>query len=620
MNTCDYKGLLPIICDVEQMPVWFCWGNINNLPIRFPDFLSPDMIPDNDRVRDLRSLAVQNARNVVASRLPHSSAASASALPAASASALPAASASGLPAASTSGLPASSASDLPAASASSLPAASASNLPATSASDLPAASASATAQYPPVEPYSGQHPGEDWRAFFARREERDRLRAQKESPQAYQSRLQRIQHAAKGNVPGRKGATVYVWEDVNGFLVRRAGGRQHYNRIWQDFGPTQRRYDSFRDEWDLCEAFDPHGEQDDDDEDWDDVDFRNDPLIPETDQPETDELPQGVYSSSTDLQHHNDSTQVMLNEEDTPHAALMDEEDTLHAALNEPPDDTAYYRYGFVHPVMPMEYDQTMQWADVCAFLGNFHRSSWAEPKADVKNMICALFSFLGSANSISGVPDEICDFRRVDPGQLTVRSEFLCGQTYFIISAREDSERCEYEVVLKSGLVVLEILRHGWGPHPLSIARRLIYRGIAFNVCFRDAPRQQPVPMFRPRFAGLGYRPQNYQPDLLDYQAYENSRNRFLRSSRGRAALLRGGIIARLAVGIVSFENFSNGPSDMVLEEGLCLWDGNPASQAYWDDHLTDDEVDLICGVYRVDTGEILKKSFPEQIKLTIS
>ena len=57
-----------------------------------------------------------------------------------------------------------------------------------------------------------------------------------------------------------------------------------------------------------------------------------------------------------------------------------------------------------------------------------------------------------------------------------------------------------------------------------------------------------------------------------------------------------------------------------MVLEEGLCLWDGNPASQAYWDDHLTDDEVDLICGVYRVDTGEIFKEGFPEQIKLTIS
>ena len=194
-----------------------------------------------------------------------------------------------------------------------------------------------------------------------------------------------------------------------------------------------------------------------------------------------------------------------------------------------------------------------------------------------------------------------------VNLGQLSLWREMLCGRMHYIVLPR--IEPCGFEVVLTSAATVMEIVRHEWGPHPLLIAKRLIDRCIAFNVCFRDKPWQQPTPRFVPRFAGLGYRPQDYKPELINYVAYENARDRFLRSSRGQAALSRGGVITRLAVGIVSFENFSNGPSDMVLEEGLCLWDGNPASQAYWDDHLTDDEVDLICGVYRVDTGKTFKR-----------
>ncbi|KAF8234610.1 hypothetical protein L208DRAFT_1260904 [Tricholoma matsutake] len=41
------------------------------------------------------------------------------------------------------------------------------------------------------------------------------------------------------------------------------------------------------------------------------------------------------------------------------------------------------------------------------------------------------------------------------------------------------------------------------------------------------------------------------------------------------------------------------------MFEEGLCLWDGNSSSPGYWDDQLTEDEMDIICGVYRVDTGQ---------------
>ncbi|KAJ3871399.1 hypothetical protein F5051DRAFT_340943, partial [Lentinula edodes] len=96
-----------------------------------------------------------------------------------------------------------------------------------------------------------------------------------------------------------------------------------------------------------------------------------------------------------------------------------------------------------------------------------------------------------------------------------------------------------------------------------------------------------------------LGFRPAGFLPNLQDYQAYEVVRNEFLRSARGRAALLGGGIVARLARDIVNKHDVYDGPTVHALQEGehaLC--------RAFWDDQLTSEETDLICGTYEVATG----------------
>ena len=79
-------------------------------------------------------------------------------------------------------------------------------------------------KFPKVEPHSGQQQGEDWRAFFAHRQEADKKKAEKESSRDHQQRMQQIQNAAKGAPPGKKGAAVYVWEEENGFLLCRPAG------------------------------------------------------------------------------------------------------------------------------------------------------------------------------------------------------------------------------------------------------------------------------------------------------------------------------------------------------------------------------------------------------------
>ncbi|KAJ7430088.1 hypothetical protein B0H11DRAFT_1943733 [Mycena galericulata] len=129
--------------------------------------------------------------------------------------------------------------------------------------------------FPPVERNSGQREGESIDKFFARREQDNRSRASYESLQDAQTRQQKEANAAKGSVPGRRGARVYVWEKTNGHYIRRAAGRGNYEDVWEEYGPHQRWYDGFRDEWDVCEMFGPAGGNKSDD----DGDCYNEPSI-----------------------------------------------------------------------------------------------------------------------------------------------------------------------------------------------------------------------------------------------------------------------------------------------------------------------------------------------------
>ncbi|KAJ7171904.1 hypothetical protein B0H12DRAFT_1040615 [Mycena haematopus] len=112
------------------------------------------------------------------------------------------------------------------------------------------------------------------------------------------------------------------------------------------------------------------------------------------------------------------------------------------------------------------------------------------------------------------------------------------------------------------------------------------------------------PAVSSRLSYSGLGYRPQDYQPDVWDYRSYLERRTQLLRSSRGLVALRSGGIIARIAREVVSLEDGLIDPSDYPLDHGICFWDGKSA-KTLRGEQLTDDEVDVICGVYHVATGQ---------------
>ncbi|KAJ7117833.1 hypothetical protein C8R44DRAFT_791488 [Mycena epipterygia] len=217
-------------------------------------------------------------------------------------------------------------------------------------------------------------------------------------------------------------------------------------------------------------------------------------------------------------------------------------------------------------------------------------------------------------AYSLADIPPALFDFHQKDSKlysewTIQVRRELLSDLTedqvrYYVISESGQQQQPGRKLgrlylLLSSATDVLEIVRQGWGPSLRDVMQKLLSRGIAFRTCYRaeySTGHRYLTARQTPRYSGLGYRRKNFTPNLSDYQLYVAIRRSFLRSPRGRVALLYG----------VSPEEVLREPSgDDALIDRICLWDGHSTS-GYWVDHLKEEEIDLICGVYHVSTGQV--------------
>ncbi|KAJ3872954.1 hypothetical protein F5051DRAFT_338449 [Lentinula edodes] len=415
-------------------------------------------------------------------------------------------------------------------------------------------------------------PNEDLFSFIERRDAQ-RLRAiSSETAVERQSRLSREKNAEKDRAPGRKGARVYYWDLVEGVRVRTAVGRNNYEDIWERYGSRQRRYDSVADEWEVCTDLDPEDGPDysfDDDDDDD-----SDCFI---------------------------SVQTHMNEE---------------TGFREDIEDVAYYRFGFLKQPPPDNRGVVLKsqvWNKVLGLIGCGRSPPSPGPDDYIKLQLCNFITRLMDAVDVRNAP-EVYDLavrnslmRPPVPFEVDVLSSF--NGHYFLIQAQGATDHEPYLIALRSAATVMEIARREWGPKTEDIITCLIEHGMPFNTLMASYPprKYRAIPCRRP--AMLGLRPATFEPTLQDYCAYEILRDDFLRSARGRAALLAGGIISRLAREVVDVNDVCDGPTGHALQEGeysLCVWEMGQ-NRAFWDDQLTNEEMDLICGSYEVVTGTCL-------------
>ncbi|KAJ7085985.1 hypothetical protein C8R43DRAFT_965154 [Mycena crocata] len=438
-------------------------------------------------------------------------------------------------------------------------------VPAPAPAPAPSPATAPPAPFPPVEAGSGQRTGESFDANAQRK--------LTESEQAKRSREAREVHAAKGAVPGTKGARVFVWEEVDGHLIRRAAGRSHYDDYWDEFAPEQRRFDSFHNEWDLCAEFAPDAEPP---ADWeDDDDDENDGNVPENLFPEREE-PTVAQASAASERALDRAYSLVPNEVYAPHQIEPPHD---YAELADSCERMAYFRYGYsiptsrVEPGVPVDASTVPPVALIEKLVGKAKIMPTTE---SAKHNLGLFFSQCRTGKVSTDVSREFYDFH--DPSS-DIYSDWPIN---------------------------------GWGPGVSVVAGRLLSRGIPFRLCLHEK-RIQPPPCLPMKnngikrvnvFSGLGYRPKDYKPDLRDYKGYVALRSNFLRTPRGRAALQYGGIVGRLARFEVPDDEVIVGPTNSVFITGACWRDGENMG-SFCDDELTADEIDLICGVYHISTGQ---------------
>ena len=133
-----------------------------------------------------------------------------------------------------------------------------------------------------------------------------------------------------------------------------------------------------------------------------------------------------------------------------------------------------------------------------------------------------------------------------------------------------------------------------------------LVQHGVRITLAWQPGPRDRTgVQLDDWPAVYLGWRRYGFQPDGWDYKEYERRARELLSQPRGRSAILRGGIIWRLAVELLGedcLKEATLGPSADVWRHGreISVKRGDP----WYEDTLSNYELDVICGVYKVYTS----------------
>ncbi|KAK7031254.1 hypothetical protein VNI00_013505 [Paramarasmius palmivorus] len=467
---------------------------------------------------------------------------------------------------------------------------------------------------PAVFQGTSQKQGEDHHQFFQRRNSARQEYLSRETEQKRQARLQREAHAQKDLPPGRRGSVVFYWAYDSGFRIRTFAGRSNYDYYWSRYSRTQRRYDSVYDEWDVCTDF---GEDNESDDDFENEEESFAPI--QVDEPvAVEELPKSTDSMAYLRMVYTKSLErEFISSHETPSI-----------------EDIASFRLGMVgNPVDSIRFDgsnnfssllgnEPISW-DQAQFLAGSHGGS---PSPTFRESFCAfmtVFAKLGASDLMAFHWADTLDLIATNDYVVRKRWPFNVSliQThdtrYYVLHWRDGDDQ-DIHLALPSGANVLEIVRRGWPGPAKELIPWLIHRGFTFRTFTKlsSTTRLHATPKFRSP-ARLGFRPRDYEFNLLDYASYVHQRNLFLQTPRGRAAVLLGGIVGRIASDIVSIDDIVEGPRQMMDLRGFgeCI---TFQSEHYWDDQLTEEELDLICGLYDVEverkkdgTFQLCKKSW---------
>jgi len=420
-------------------------------------------------------------------------------------------------------------------------------------------------------------------SLFQAREARNLEKAAKETPEARQRRLNRERKPPQNKVP------VYVWdwsdEDPLQLVRIRITTNRESKDALESHRLSQSIYDSWSNEWDLCEYF---GEEEEDEESLsqDVFDGHNDPA--------DNEAGHKAYIAD---HIQGPAPFVVSSPEDDGSPSEVTSFDIL---------DHMSTHYGLVCPLLPQAQAVDHEAWDLCMKAVGRVAGPKNPSLPDFHESIIRFINALQSSNGPSSDTFDVFPSNRVTINTNRFFRDIISFDNFFVVQRHAFQPNPLPWTIAVSDLpralfVFRLLLKHSLTP--ASLARMLLEEGVAFRTVLPLADVHVKLSL-HDIVTIVPIQLSNYKFKPSDYEVYIHQRAMILSSPRGRAALLRGGIIGRLAKEHLAIESACLGPSSSVTIHRIGFNITDNTGKMYWDDQLTEDEVNVICGLHRCYTG----------------
>jgi len=454
-----------------------------------------------------------------------------------------------------------------------------------------------------------------WKNFFNLRATAHNSYLQTETPQQKTTRLNRERK------PPTASAEVYLWdwssEDQSKLVRTRVPKRERERTLFNSF--LRRHYDPRLNVWEVCRYFDfaercPGGGHDgydeDEDEDEDDLPSFDPAASPPHVQPSSEEIIEQVKTY--------EASRLLELPLPLPRAEVVSTELNL---LESQPVDVPFYLslfYGFLWPLPYPTTNITVNitlWKEI---MRNVGLRSTTPPHPTMPAAILAFLQGLSSKKPEDRPPNDLFDLTltsRAPIDKLAIQSQIPKVGNLFIIQPhmyQQEVSFCDWAIALTSAADAARAFRLlSTDDHhsTISLSMQLVNVGITFHTLRRLSIPPTVSLSSPPTLIPVRVRDHVFTVD--DHSAYVERRAHILSSPRGRAALLRGGLVWRLALEHLGLESVSFGPSSAAVQHGLGHVFKAPDGQIYIDDDLTQNELEVICGLYRCHTGMVILFSY---------
>ena len=451
-----------------------------------------------------------------------------------------------------------------------------------------------------------------WKAFFEKRQARNELLKAGETPEKRQARESR-----EKNPPVRK-TKVFLWtREVNG-EYRRESFYQAENGMHLDaYGENQKIYDAFSNEWDCCEEFGTLSPGEFLDGDEDDNEFQ---MMPHTSGAVDDQ------AIGPDMEDQAMGPDTLVPASAQPAPVVNDRSFSIVPSTEmffdweaHETSQLLYEIYGFVPPLpLPPTQSSSLSNKDrnLLSTIVGLKRIDSDFFKSPVVSSAVEFLQSLSTSKTPKNSTWDIADgnrmmisgsglFRRMrviectdNPGQ---------DEKWFFFDFK-DQATVPWMVAVPNVIDAFFVCRLD-RPRPrgstftdVDVARELLNNGIQFSTLLPV----KPLPCSIGPKITVPVRLPGYKFTLDDYYAYEQQRAALLSDPRvARSALLRGGIVWRLAVATLSFDDVLEGPTTAAtLQRRGIIVHTSDDSVDYCDDGLSQLELDIICGLHHCYTG----------------